>query len=136
MKCLEHISCSLRLASKKKRIMAFFLLNFLPKFIDMYGMDTVLFFILLVFEMLKIPKINVEAHFLKKLDFVTNKCLAQDAFRKCPRTTENLLKYTALQLSKYIVLCTIFLLSRIFYKAIPVSERYPLTRCIAHINSP
>ena len=110
MKCLEHIYCSLRLASKKKRIMAFFLLNFLPKFIDMYGMDTVLFFILLVFEMLKIPKINVEVHFLKKLDFVTNKCLAQDAFRKCPRTTENLLKHTALQLSQYIVMCTDFLI--------------------------
>ena len=67
----------------------------------MYRMDTVLPLILLVFEMLKIPKTKVEAHFLKKLDFVTNKCLALDAFGKCPRTTENLSKYTALQLSQY-----------------------------------
>ena len=66
----------------------------------MYRMDTVLSLILLVFEMLKIPKTKVEAHFLKKLDFVTNKCLAQDAFRKCPRSTENLSKYTASQLSQ------------------------------------
>ena len=58
----------------------------------MYRMDTVLSLILLVFEMLKIPKTKVETHFLKKLDFVTNKCLAQDAFGKCPRTTENLFK--------------------------------------------
>ena len=36
----------------------------------MYRMDTVLSLILLVFEMLKIPKTKVEAHFLKKLDFV------------------------------------------------------------------
>ena len=58
----------------------------------MYRMDTVLSLILLVFEMLKIPKTKVEAHFLKKLDFVTNKCLALDAFRKCRRAIENLLK--------------------------------------------
>ena len=75
----------------------------------MYSMDTVLSVILLVFEMLKIPKTKVEAHFLKKLDFVTNKCLALDAFGKCPRTTENLSRYTALQLSQYIVTCTHFL---------------------------
>ena len=76
----------------------------------MYRMDTVLSLILLVFEMLKIPKTKVEAHFLKKLDFVTNKCLALDAFGKCPRTTENLSKYTALQLSQCIVTCTNFLI--------------------------
>ena len=48
-------------------------------------MDTVLSLILLLSEMLKIPKTKVEAHFLKKLDFVTNKCLAQDAFGKCQK---------------------------------------------------
>ena len=56
----------------------------------MYGMDTVLPLILLVSEMLKIPRVKVEAHFLKKLAFVTNKCLAQDAFGVCPRAVENL----------------------------------------------
>ena len=53
----------------------------------MKRMDTVLSLILLVSEMLKIPRAKVEAHFLKKLAFVTNKCFAQDAFGKCPRTT-------------------------------------------------
>ena len=109
---------------------------FSVKFIDMHPMYTVLSLILLVFEMLKIPKTKVEAHFLKKLDFVTNKCLAQDALRKCQRTTENFSKYTALQLSKYIVMCTNFLSSLIFYKAVPVKELYRLTRCISHISSP
>ena len=104
--------------------MAFFLLNFLSKFIDMYRMDTVLSLILLVFEMLEISKTKVEAHFLKKLDFVTNKCLAQDAFRKCPRTTENLSKYTASQLSQYIVMCTNFLI--ISY----ILQNYPNKRAI------
>ena len=56
----------------------------------MYLMDTVLSLILLVSEMLKIPRAKVEAHFLKKLAFVINKCLVHDAFGKCPRTTENL----------------------------------------------
>ena len=51
--------------------------------------------ILLVFEMLKIDRAKFEAHFLKKLDFVPSKCLAQDAYGKCPMTTENLSKYTA-----------------------------------------
>ena len=41
----------------------------------MYRMDTVLSLILLFFEMLNIPRSKVEAHFLKKLVFVTNKCL-------------------------------------------------------------
>ena len=63
----------------------------------MYCMDTVLSLILLVSEMLKIPRAKLEAHFLKKLAFVTNKCLAQDASRKCSRTTENLSKYTAVR---------------------------------------
>ena len=43
-------------------------------------MDTVLSLILLASEMLKIQRAKVEAHFLKKLAFVTNRCLAQDAF--------------------------------------------------------
>ena len=90
----------------------------------MYRMDTVLSLILLVFEMLEISKTKVEAHFLKKLDFVTNKCLAQDAFRKCPRTTENLSKYTASQLSQYIVMCTNFLI--ISY----ILQSYPNKRAI------
>ena len=59
-------------------------------------MDFFLSLILLVSEMLKVSKTKVKAHFLKKLDFVTNKCLAQDAFGKCPRTTENLSIYTGL----------------------------------------
>ena len=59
----------------------------MSKFIDMYRMDTQLSLSLLVSEMSKIPKTKNEAHFLKKPDFVTNKCLAQDAFGKCPRTT-------------------------------------------------
>ena len=63
----------------------------------MYRMDTALFLILLVSEMLKIPRNKVEAHFLKKLAFVINKFLTQDAFGKCPKTTENLSKYTALR---------------------------------------
>ena len=56
----------------------------------MYRMDTALSLTLLVSEMLKIPKAKVEANFLKKLAFVTNTCFAQDAFGKCPTTTENL----------------------------------------------
>ena len=54
--------------------------------------DTVLYLVLLVSEM---PRAEVEAHFLKKLAFPNNKCLAQDAFGECARTTENLSKYTA-----------------------------------------
>ena len=43
----------------------------------MHHMDTVLSLILLVVsKMLKMPSANVEAHFLKKLASVTNKCLA------------------------------------------------------------
>ena len=58
-------------------------------------MDTMLSLNLLVSQMLKIPKAKIEAYFLKKLVFVTNKCLTQDDFRKCQRTTENLSKYKA-----------------------------------------
>ena len=48
-------------------------------------MDTVLVLIPLVSDMIKIPMFKDEAHFLKKLAFVTNKYLAQDVFGKCPR---------------------------------------------------
>ena len=60
----------------------------------MYRMDVVLSLILLVYKMLKIPRAKVEAHFLNKLAFITNKCLALDPFGECPRKTENLSKYT------------------------------------------
>ena len=63
----------------------------------MYHIGTVLSSILLVSEMLKILRAKVKAHLLKKLTFVTNKCLAQDALGKCPRTTENLSKYKAVR---------------------------------------
>ena len=68
--------------------MTFFRLNFLSKCIYMYCKHTVLSLILLVSEMLKIARSKFEAHFLKKLNFVTNKCLRQDAFGKFPMTTE------------------------------------------------
>ena len=51
----------------------------------------------LVDTVLKIPRGKVEAQFLKKLAFVINKCLGQDAFGKCLRTTENLSKYIAVR---------------------------------------
>ena len=60
----------------------------MSKFIDMYRMCTVLCLILLVSAMLKISRAKVETHFLNKLAFVKNKCLAQDALRKCPSATE------------------------------------------------
>ena len=101
----------------------------------MYRMDILLSLILLVSEMLKIPKTKIEAHFLKKTDFVNSKCLAQEAFEKCPSTTENLSKHTALQFSQYMVISQIFLLSHVFYKPNPVSELNRLMRCIAHIIS-
>ena len=63
----------------------------------MYYMDSALSLILLASEMLKTPRAKVEVHFLKKLAFVTKKGLAQDAFAKCPRTTENYSKYTAVR---------------------------------------
>ena len=63
----------------------------------MYRMDTVLSLILLVSEMLKIPREKVEVHLFKKLTFLTHECLAQDTFEKCPRTTRFLSKYTAVR---------------------------------------
>ena len=82
-----------------------FLSNLTLNFIDIYRIGTVhvpdiyrigsmLSLILLVSEMLKIPRANVEAHFRKKLAVVTSKCLAQDTFVKGPRTTEKSSKYT------------------------------------------
>ena len=47
----------------------------------MYCMDTVLPLILLVSEMLKIPRAKVEAHFLKKHAFVCNQ---QMFSTRCP----------------------------------------------------
>ena len=63
----------------------------------MFRINIVLSLILLVSGMLKIPRAKVKAHFLKKLAFVTNKCLAQYAFEECPRTSEKLSKYTAVR---------------------------------------
>ena len=80
----------------KSKLWLFFLLNFLSKFIDMYWMDTALSFILLVTKMLKISRVKGEAHLLKKLAFVTNKSLAQDAFRKWQEQTfQNPKKYNS-----------------------------------------
>ena len=70
--------------------MTFPLLNFPSKFIDMYRMDTVFSLILLVSEMLKIPRSKGEAHFPRKIAFVIKKYLPQDAFGTFPRKTENL----------------------------------------------
>ena len=102
----------LRSWSLRKNELTFFLLNFLSQFIDMYRTDTVFSLILLI-------RAKVEAHFIKKLGFVTNKSLKLDSFGKCPRIAENLSKYTALQLSQNIVVYTIFLL--ISY----ILQRYP-----------
>ena len=63
----------------------------------MCRMDTALSLILLISEMQKIPSVKVEAYFLTKLVFVTNRCLTQDAFGKCPRTTVNFSKHTAVR---------------------------------------
>ena len=59
----------------------------------MYRMDTVLFLILSISDMLKILSAKVGDHFLKKLAFVTNRCLAHDAFRKIPRAIKKISKY-------------------------------------------
>ena len=60
-------------------------------------MDTALSLILLLSNMLKIPKAKVEAYFLKKFAFATNERLAQDALGKCPWKTKNLSKYTTVR---------------------------------------
>ena len=80
---------------RRKWIVTF--LSFPSKCIDMHRIDTMLSLILLVSEMLKIPRVKVDVHFLKKLAFVTNKCLAHNAFRKFPMATENLSKYIAVR---------------------------------------
>ena len=46
----------------------------------MYRMNAVLSLILLVPKTLKIRGARVEAHFLKELVFIINKCVAQDVF--------------------------------------------------------
>ena len=61
----------------------------------MYHIDAVLFLILLVSEMLKIPRTKVEPHFLKKTYFCNEQQFSTNAFGKCSRTTKNLFKYTA-----------------------------------------
>ena len=72
--------------------------------------------------------IPIYLQFPKTEGVVTEKCLAQDAFKESPRTKENLPRYTAD--GKY--LCPqIFLYSRIPYKAVLVSELYRLPKCIA-----
>ena len=62
---------------------------------------------------------------------VTNKCLARDAFREDPRTTENLSIHIAVHEDLYAY---IFLYSHIFYKTVLVSEPYWLPKCIAPYN--
>ena len=79
----------------------------------MHHMETVFFLILLVSETLKMLRAKAEAHFLKKLAFVTNKCLAQDAFGECARTLESLSKYTAVRKE---LRSQVSLFCRIFYK--------------------
>ena len=86
----------------------------------MYRMDTALS--LIVSEMQKIPWAKVEAHFLKKIVFMTNKCLIQDVFWKYPRATktfQNIQQYANSYMHKF---------SRIFYKAILIIELHRLTR--------
>ena len=84
----------------------------------MYHTDTVLSLILLVFEILDIPKTKVKDYFLKKLDFITNKCFAQGVFRKYPTKKIS----AALQLSQYIVMCTNFLIIYPCKRAITVNK--------------
>ena len=49
--------------------------------------------ILSVSDMLKILSAKVRDHFLNELAFVTNRCLAHDAFRKIPRAIKKIPKY-------------------------------------------
>ena len=108
--------------------MTFFPLNFLSKFIYMYRVDTVLSLILLVSERLKIPRTKVETNFLKKINFVTNKWFAQDAFGKYQMTTKNLSKQTVVweYLCAQIFLSPgIFQKARRFYLTGGITNRYP-----------
>ena len=71
----------------------------------MCRMDAVLSLIMLVSEMLKIPRAKVEAHFLKKLAFVINKCLVQDALQKMSKgNTKPFKTHSSMQ----IVMCRNF----------------------------
>ena len=128
MKCLYYVFRSLRLILEKNWIMTFFPLNFLSKFKYMYRVDTVLSLILLVSERLKIPRTKVETNFLKKINFVTNKWFAQDAFGKYQMTTENLSKQTVVweYLCAQIFLSSgIFQKARRFYLTGGITNRYP-----------
>ena len=74
-------------------------------------MDNVLYLILLVSEMLKIPRDKVEDHFLKNIAFITNKCLLQDAFGEClwtKKTFQKTQQYANSYLHKfsYILVCS------------------------------
>ena len=80
----------------------------------MYRMDILLSLILVVSEMLKIPRSKGEAHFLKRLAFVTNKYLAQDTVETFPRTTETLKNSSA-----RIVMCTNFLIISYILQSYP-----------------
>ena len=64
----------------------------------MYLMNTVLSLILLVSEMLKIPRAKVQAHLLQKLDFVTNKC---DAFINAKKINVTFYKPRASKSAEY-----------------------------------
>ena len=111
-----NVSRSLRLVSKKKWIMTYFLLNFLPKFIYMYRMDSVRSLIQLVSEMLKIPRDKVEAHFLK-LTYFCN----QQMFRT--RCLWEISKYNRkpfiIHSSTRIVICTKFLIISYILQSYP-----------------
>ena len=69
----------------------------------MYLINTMLSLILLVAEMLKIPRVKVEALFLKKIAFVTNKYLVQ----RMPKDNRKPFKIHS---STPIVACTDFLI--------------------------
>ena len=94
---------------RKSELCLFFLLNFLSKFIDMYHIDSLLFLILLVSEMLKIPRTKVEAHFLKKTCFCNEQQFSTRCLRKMSKDNRKPFKIHS---STRIAICTIFL---IFY---------------------
>ena len=76
--------------------------------------------------MLKIARTKIKGHFLKKIAFVTKKCLAQDVFGECLNTQQ----YANTYVHKFsYIFC-------IFYKSILRSEPYQLPICIVHIISP
>ena len=105
---------------RKSESCPFFSVKFLSKSMYIYHMDVVLSLILIVSQMLKFPRTKVEVHFLNKFVFVTNKCLAQNAFRNR--------KPFKIHCITRRVMCTIFLFSE-YFNAILVSELYLLSRC-------